>query len=121
MRMLASLVGIAVGLTLAAALLTGFSVTAGALIGATLVFWVVHLVVDWFALKVLIRNPSIATAGLVALASTIVSLLVVDVVVSGLTIDGATTYVIATLIIWVTTTIAIAVGRHALRQRRSRP
>jgi len=105
-RLLASLVGIAVGVILAAALLSGFSVTAGALVGVTVVFWIVHLIVDFFALKVLIRNPSIATAGLVALASTIVSLIIVNVIISGLRI---------------TTTIAVAAGRHTLREQRSRP
>jgi hypothetical protein len=82
------------------------------------VFWVVHIVVNFIALKMLIRNPSIAMAGLLALASTIVSLIIVNLIVSGLTISGAVTYVLATLIIWITTAAADMVGTSKIRDRR---
>ena len=117
-RLVASLVGIAVGILLADALLTDFSASVGAIVAATIVFWVVHLLVDFLALKVLVRNPSIAVAGLLALASTIVSLVIVNIVVSGLKISGASTYVFATLIIWVTTAISVVVGGRRIREQR---
>ena len=76
--------GIAAGLLLSAAVVSAFSIRAGALVEATLIFWVVHLVVQVMALRVLVRQPSIALAGLLALVATIVSLIIVDLVVSGL-------------------------------------
>lgn len=117
-RFASSLVGIFVGLALSSAILSRFSISASALVEATLVFWVVHLVVQVIALKVLVRQPSVALAGLLALAATIVSLIIVDVIISGLTIHGAQTYVLATLIIWLTTAAGDAVGRRKIRERR---
>jgi hypothetical protein len=85
------LIGIAAGLLLSDALLSEFSIDAAALAEATLIFWVIHLGVQVLALRVLVRQPSIALAGLLALASTIVALIVVNAIVSGLTIHGAST------------------------------
>ena len=117
-RLLASLVGIAAGLILSVALLSDFSATSKAIVVATIVFWIVHLIVNFIALKMLIRNPSIAMAGLLALASTIVSLIIVNLIVSDLEISGITTYVLATLIIWITTAAADMVGTSKIRDRR---
>jgi len=113
-----SLVGILAGLLLCAALLSNFSITATALVEATLLFWVVHLAVQFLALKVLVRQPSIPLAGLLALASTVIALLIVRVVVEGLKIHGATTYLLATVIIWVTTAIADTVAGRMIREER---
>jgi len=114
-----SLAGIAVGLLLSSAVLDKFSLNATAVIEATLVFWVVHLAVGFVALKVLVREPSLALAGLLALASTIVSLIIVNAIVSGLYISGIQTYVLATAIVWLTTAISDTVGRRMIRARRA--
>jgi hypothetical protein len=82
------------------------------------IFWLVHLAVQFMALRVLIRQPSVALAGLLAIASTIVSLVVVNLLISGLHIRGATTYLFATLIIWVTTALADTMGQRMIRERR---
>ena len=119
-RLGTSLVGIAAGLVLSWAVLSDFHVTTTALVEATLVFWIIHIVVSFFALRVLIRQPSVALAGLLAIASTIVSLIIVSLIVSGLTIHGPATYVYATLIIWVTTALGDVVGQRMLRARRDR-
>jgi len=113
-----SLVGILAGLLICAAVLSDFSISASALVAATLLFWVVHLAVQFMALKVLVRQPSIPLAGLLALASTVVALLIVSVVVEGLKIHSASTYVFATVIIWVTTAIADTVARRMIREDR---
>ena len=118
-RMLASLGGIFVGIVLSAALLTGFSTTAKAVVVATVLFWVIHVVVNFFALKVLVRQPSVATAGLLALGSTVLSLIIVALLVSGLSVHGVSTFVIATLIIWLATAIADLLGRRSIRARRA--
>jgi hypothetical protein len=116
-----SLAGIAAGILLSAAVLSKFSINATAVVEASLLFWVIHLGVQIFALRILVREPSIALAGLLALASTIVALIIVNAIVSGLTIKGLQTYVFATLIIWLTTSLSDVVGRRIIRARRARP
>jgi hypothetical protein len=118
-RILASLVGILIGIIVAVAALSGFSATAKAIVVSTLLFWGVHLVVSFVALRILIRQPSLATVGLLTLGSTIVSLVIVNLVVSGLHIHGASTYVIATVIIWIATALADMIGRRKIRARRA--
>jgi len=114
-----SLAGIAVGILLSAAVLDKFSVDATAVVEATVVFWIVHLVVGFVALRVLVREPSVALAGLLALASTIVSLIIVNAIVSGLHISGLQTYVLATAIVWLATAISDTIGRRMIRTRRA--
>jgi hypothetical protein len=113
-----SLAGVAVGILVSSAVLSKFSIDATAVVEAVLIFWLVHLVVQLFALKVLVHEPSIALAGLLALASTIVALIIVNTIVSGLTIHGFQTYVFATLIIWVATSISDMIGRRMIKARR---
>jgi hypothetical protein len=113
-----SLAGIAIGLLLCTALLSSFSVSATALVEATLLFWVIHLVVQFLALKVLIRQPSVAVAGLLALASTIIALAIVNAVVSGMHIGGPSTYVPATLIIWACIAVADIAATRRIREDR---
>jgi len=117
-RIVASLVGIAAGIIISVALLDDFSASTAGIVEATIVFWVVHIIVNFFAVKVLIRQPSVAIAGLLALASTIVSLIIVNIIVSDVSISGATTYVLATLIIWITTAVADVIGGRMIRDRR---
>jgi hypothetical protein len=112
------LVGAAVGLVVSAGVLSGLSLSVTALIETTVVFWLVHLAVQFLAVKVLIRQPSVPLAGLLAIASTVVSLVIVAAVVSGLRIHGASTYLFATLIIWTTTALADLVGQRMIRERR---
>ena len=59
-----------------------------------------------------------ALAGLLALASTIVALIIVSALVSGLTIHHIQTYVLATVIIWITTSAGDLIGRRMIRARR---
>jgi hypothetical protein len=117
-RLATSLAGIAVGILLSSAVLSKFSVNATAVVEASLLFWLVHIGVSVLALRVLVRQPSIALAGLLALASTIVSLIIVNAIVSGLTIHGIQTYVAATLIIWLTTSVGDIVARQMIKTRR---
>lgn len=119
-RLSTSLVGIVVGIIVSSAVLSRFSISAAAVVEATLVFWFVHLATQFLALKVLVHQPSIALAGLLAIASTIVALIIVNAIVSGLTIHGLNTYVFATLIIWVTTSIGDIAARQMIRTRRDK-
>ena len=112
------LAGAAVGLLLSAAVLSKMSISVTALVEATVVFWLVHLLVQFLALRVLIRQPSVALAGLLAIASTVVALIIVSLVVSGLHIHGASTYLFATLIIWLSIAVADFIGQRMIRDRR---
>ena len=118
-RLGSSLVAIAAGLLICSAVLSDFSVNAGGLLEATLLFWVVHIAVSFLALRVLIRQPSVAMAGLLALASTIIALVIVALVVPGLTVHGAGTFVAATVIIWVATAAGDVVARSMIREHRA--
>jgi len=113
-----SLVGIAVGILLSSLLLSRFSISAAGVVEATLLFWVVYLGVSFVALHVLVREPSTAEAGLLALASTIVSLLIVNAIVDGLAIHGIETYVAAAVIIWLTTSVSDVIRRRIILARR---
>ena len=85
---------------------------------ATLLFWIVHILVSFVALRVLIRQPSVALAGLLALASTIIALVIVALVVPGLHIHGAATFVAATVIIWLANVVGDFAARSLIRDRR---
>jgi len=117
-RLVSSLIGIAAGLILASGVLSGLSMTVTAVVEATIVFWIVHLIVQFLALRILIRQPSVAMVGLLALGSTVVSLFIVNLIVDGLTIRGTTTYLWATLIVWITTSIGDFIGTRKIRERR---
>ncbi len=112
------LVGVAVGIVVASLVLSDMSLSAAALVETTVIFWLVHIVVQFLALRILVRQPSVALAGLLAVASTIVSLIIVALIVSGLRIHGLSTYLFATLIIWVATALADMVGTRMIRDRR---
>jgi len=118
-RFAASLVGIVAGLLICGAVLTQFHIGAAAVVEAALLFWVIHMIIQLVALRVLVREPSVALAGLLALASTIISLIIVNAIVSGLTIHRLYTYALATIIIWITTALADMIGRRIVRKRRS--
>ena len=118
-RLGTSLAAIALGFVVSAALLEGFSADLTEYLGATLLFWIVNLVVNFIAVRVLIRTPSVALAGMLALASTIVSLIIIDIVISGIRIRGVSTYLLATLIIWIATVVGDVVARRMLRARRA--
>jgi len=117
-RLAASLVGIAVGIILSAALLSDFNATTTGVVVATVLFWIVHLVINFIALRILIRQPSVSMAGLLALASTIVALFIVNIVVDDVSIHGAVTYLLATLIIWLSTALGDVIGTSLVRSRR---
>ena len=117
-RIASSLIGIAVGIVLSTAIFDGFSSSTTGLLEATIVFWIVFLIVNFLALRVLIRQPSVGLAGLLALASTIVSLIIVNLIVSDISIRGLSAYLGATVVIWISTVVADSIGRRMIRDRR---
>ena len=118
-RIASSLIGIAVGIVLATAIFERLlEHRATGIVEATIVFWIVFLIVNFVALRVFVRQPSVALAGLLALASTIVSLIIVNLIVSDISIHGVSAYLGATVVIWISTVVADSIGRRMIRDRR---
>ena len=117
-RIAMGLIGVAAGVIVSAAVLADMSISTTAFVETTVIFWLIHIAVQFLALRILIRQPSVALAGLLAVASTVVSLVIVVLIVPGLHIHGASTYLFATLIIWATTAIADMIGTRKIRERR---
>ena len=113
-----TLVGIGVGIALAAGILSGMRVSADGFVWTTLTFWIVNLVANIITLRKLVRAISATIAGIVALGTTIVSLFIVSVLIPGVSVHGFTTYLWAGLIIWLCTVAADVMTRRVLRQRR---
>jgi putative membrane protein len=89
----------AVGVALAAWLLDGFSVTAAAFIGVVILFTLIEVVLDPLVLKMSLQYVP-ALRGGVALVSTLAGLIITTLISDGLTINGATAWVVGTLIVW---------------------
>ncbi|HZW45533.1 MAG TPA: phage holin family protein [Dermatophilaceae bacterium] len=95
----------AVGLIVAAAILSRMSITGTAFVIAVLIFTVVQVVADPLVTKIAIRSVP-ALRGGVALVTTFLGLLVTTWISSGLQIDGLKTWLLATLVVWLAALIA---------------
>ena len=120
------LVSAAIGLLVAKLTLDDMSITASSFVLVVVLFTVLQSVLAPFLAKVAARNAP-ALLGGIGLVTTFVSLLVTSVVSDGLTISGASTWVLASLIVWLVTMLAtlllplilVKLGVEAARQRRS--
>ena len=97
-RTLVGLVANAVGLLVAAAVLDGVHVNAGAFVVAVVIFTIVYALMQPFLISQFRRNR--AALGGVALIATLVSLIVTDLLSDGFSIDGVGTWIAATFIVW---------------------
>lgn len=104
-RLLIDVLCAAVGLIVAAAILEDMTIDGAAFIVAVLIFVVVDALTSPFLTKVAMKNQS-ALLGAVALVSTLVALIVTAAVSDGLSITGATTWILAALIVWLAGIIA---------------
>ncbi|HEY5247067.1 MAG TPA: phage holin family protein [Dermatophilaceae bacterium] len=96
----------AIGLIVAAWVLDGMSISGAAFVVAVVIFTAVEVVADPLLTKIAIRSVP-ALRGGVALVTTFVGLLVTTWISSGLQIDGAQTWVLATLIVWLGALLAV--------------
>lgn len=109
LRLLASLVlnllANAVGLLVASLILDGFNIEGFAFVLAVLIFTIIEVIADPLLEK--IANASVpALRGGVALVTTFVSLFITSLLSDGIQVDGAATWVLATLIVWLFSLIA---------------
>ena len=99
------LVSTAIGLVVAMLVLDDMSIDATAFVVVVVIVAVLQAVLAPFLAKSTARNAP-ALLGGVGLISTFIALVVANVAVDGLTITGVSTWVLATLIVWIVTMIA---------------
>lgn len=102
------LVANVIGLLVAAAVLDDMSVSGGAFVIAVLIFTGVEVIVGPLIRQIAVRNAH-ALLGSTALVITFVGLVVTALISDGLDIDGLTTWVLATIIVWLAALIASVV------------
>jgi uncharacterized membrane protein YvlD (DUF360 family) len=89
----------AIGLIVAALVLDDMAIDGSAFVLALLIFTVVEVVIEPGLRQVAVRNAR-ALMGATALVATFIGLVVTDIVSDGLSIEGAWTWVLATIIVW---------------------
>jgi hypothetical protein len=116
----------AIGLLIAKAVLDDMSITWTSFIWVVIIFAVLQAVLAPFFTRTANRNAP-ALLGGVGLITTFIALLITDLVTDGLTIDGAATWLWATLIVWIVTMLAslllpiilVKMGVEEARERRN--
>lgn len=120
LRVVVFVASAAVGLLAAAALLDGFTVTASGFVVTAVVFAVAQSVLAPFVARLGARYAP-AFLGGIGLVSTFVALLLAVLLTDGLAISGASTWVLASLVVWVVTALAtVLLPLALLRDRRGR-
>ena len=104
-RTLIALVANAVGLIVAAVVLDDMHMNVGSFFVAVLIFTVVAALLQPF-LAVQFRRSAPGALGGVALVATFASLIITDFLSDGFEIDGVTTWIAATVIVWVAALLA---------------
>ena len=103
---LVQLLSNALGLIVAAQVLDDVTLTASAFIVAVVVFTVVYAIAQPFFTQMALSYVP-ALRGGVALVATLVGLLITAWVTDGLSISGATTWIAATVIVWIVSLIGV--------------
>lgn len=100
-----SIIGNAIGLIVAAALLDGFHLSVTGFFYSVLFFTVAYTILSPFVLKMALRYVP-ALSGGIALVTTLVVLILTSSLTDGVSIEGITAWVSAPLIVWLATVIA---------------
>jgi putative membrane protein len=100
-----ALIGNAIGLIVAAAILDDMTLNGAAFVLDLVIFTVTYVLVQPLTVKIALRHSS-TLAGGSALVATLVALIVSDALSDGLSISGATTWLLATLIVWIVAVLA---------------
>jgi hypothetical protein len=96
----------ALGLLVAAQVLDDMTLTASAFVVAVVVFTVVYAIAQPFFTQMALSYVP-ALRGGVALVATLVGLLITTWLTDGLSISGATTWIAATVIVWLVSLIGV--------------
>lgn len=95
----------AVGLVVAASVLDRMAINVLSVVVVAVIFAVLAEVLGPFVTKVALQNAP-AVHGGIGIVTTFIALVITDLVSDGLSISGVTTWVLATLIVWIATMIA---------------
>lgn len=119
-RVLLALVGNALGLWIASLLLDDLNVSGAAFVLAVVVFTVATVVLEPFVRKMASEHASVLES-FTTLITTFLALLITDLVSDGLSIAGALTWVLATVIVWLLTLVCkVVLARLFLRDEPAR-
>lgn len=115
----------ALGLLAAWLILPDFDVTFSGFIVSVLIFALAQSILSPFVAKMVARNAP-AFLGGIGLVSTFVALLIASLFTGGLVISGVSTWLLATLIVWLVTALAtlflpILLIKDKLERRRATP
>ena len=106
LRTLIFFVSSAIGLLVADLVLDDFSVTASGFVLVVVVFSLIQSIISPFLLKVAMKSAT-AFIGGIGLVATFIALFIASVVGDSLTIEGgASTWIAATVIVWLATALA---------------
>jgi putative membrane protein len=100
-----ALIGNAIGIIVAAAVLDDMTLNGAAFFLDLVIFTLTYVLVQPLMVKIALRHSS-TLAGGSALMATLIALIVSDVLSDGLSISGATTWLLATLIVWIVAVLA---------------
>lgn len=117
-KIVLTIAGNAIGLLVASVLLDDVDLNASGFLIALLIFTVAELLIEPIVEKVFTTHAE-KLRMLTSLVTTFLALLVTDVVSDGLSIEGAWTWVLATVIVWLGTLLAgVILVRLFLADRR---
>ncbi|HSM67312.1 MAG TPA: phage holin family protein [Ilumatobacteraceae bacterium] len=105
LRLVLALLGNALGLWIASLVLDDMSISGAAFVVAVVIFTVLTAVLQPLVTKMAMQNAP-ALQGSSALVTTLVALVITDLVSDGLSISGLTTWILATIIVWLATMLA---------------
>ena len=100
-----TIAGNAIGLLVAAVLLDDFHLSGAAFILAVIIFTVAELILEPFIEKMVTEHAERLRI-FTSLVTTFLALLVTDLLSDGLSIEGASTWLLATVIVWLGTLLA---------------
>jgi hypothetical protein len=98
-RILVAIIANAIGLVVAAWILDDMSLDVSGFLIAVLIFTFVELLVHPALQKAALRHSD-ALSGGTALVAVLIALIVTDIISDGLSISGAVTWLLATVIVW---------------------
>jgi putative membrane protein len=120
-----ALLGNAIGIIVAAAILDDMTLNGPAFVLDVMIFTLTFVIVQPLAIKTALLH-SATMAGGSAFFATLIALIVADVLSDGLSISGATTWLFATVIIWISAVLAgvllpMVLFKKALARRAGAP
>ena len=112
-----------IGLVAADLLLSGLSIEVSSYFTVAIIFALIQAIISPLVFKMTAKNAN-AFIGGVGLLSVFVSLLITNILLSGITVSGFSTWILASLIIWLVTAIAAFIlpfifAKNVVEERRN--